>query len=61
MPAVPWLPALSVLASAWLMLNLPVITWIRFLIWMALGLVLYFAYGMRRGAAVLGPVRQRAE
>jgi basic amino acid/polyamine antiporter, APA family len=30
------------------MLNLPVVTWVRFLIWMALGLILYFAYGMRR-------------
>jgi APA family basic amino acid/polyamine antiporter len=29
------------------MLNLPVITWVRFLIWMVVGLVLYFAYGMR--------------
>ncbi|MEV0133949.1 amino acid permease [Dactylosporangium sp. NPDC050688] len=47
-PGVPWLPAISVLASVWLMLNLPVITWVRFLIWMAAGLVLYFVYGMRR-------------
>ncbi|WP_432979027.1 amino acid permease [Dactylosporangium sp. CA-233914] len=47
-PLVPWLPAVSVLASLWLMLNLPVITWVRFLVWMALGLILYFAYGMRR-------------
>jgi APA family basic amino acid/polyamine antiporter len=47
-PLVPWLPAVSVLASLWLMLNLPVITWLRFLIWMAAGLVMYFVYGMRR-------------
>src|SRR5215204_680081 len=47
-PGYPWLPALSVLASLWLMLNLPVITWVRFLIWMAAGLVLFFLYGMRR-------------
>ena len=47
-PGVPWLPALSVLASLWLMLNLPVVTWVRFLIWMAAGLLLFFVYGMRR-------------
>ncbi|WP_432831050.1 amino acid permease [Dactylosporangium sp. CA-092794] len=47
-PLVPWLPAVSVLASFWLMLNLPVITWVRFLVWMALGLLLYFTYGIRR-------------
>jgi APA family basic amino acid/polyamine antiporter len=46
-PLVPVLPILSVVACLWLMINLPVDTWIRFLIWMAIGVVLYFAYGMR--------------
>lgn len=46
-PLVPWLPALSVLASLWLMLNLPAETWLRFAIWMAVGVVVYFAYGRR--------------
>jgi basic amino acid/polyamine antiporter, APA family len=47
-PLVPVLPVLSVLASLWLMLNLPGQTWLRFLVWMALGIVLYFAYSRRR-------------
>jgi amino acid transporter len=47
-PGVPWLPIASVLACVWLMLNLPVVTWARFLAWMALGLVLYWFYGRRR-------------
>nr|BFE65468.1 amino acid permease [Dactylosporangium thailandense] len=47
-PLVPWLPIVSVVASLWLMINLPVITWVRFLVWMAVGLIVYFAYGMRR-------------
>ncbi|MGY1741747.1 MULTISPECIES: amino acid permease [unclassified Blastococcus] len=46
-PLVPLLPIVSVLASGWLMLNLPGETWLRFAIWMALGFVLYFAYGRR--------------
>ena len=29
------------------MLNLTALTWIRFLIWMALGVVVYFLYGRR--------------
>jgi APA family basic amino acid/polyamine antiporter len=29
------------------MLSLPVITWRRFFIWLALGLVIYFFYGVR--------------
>jgi APA family basic amino acid/polyamine antiporter len=54
-PWVPWLPAVSVLACVWLMLNLPVQTWIRFLVWMALGLVLYFVYGRRHSRLHAGP------
>ncbi|MFD5572006.1 amino acid permease [Streptomyces cadmiisoli] len=44
-PWVPVLPIVSVLASLWLMLNLPAETWVRFAIWMAIGVVVYFLYG----------------
>jgi APA family basic amino acid/polyamine antiporter len=44
-PWVPVLPILSVLASLWLMLNLPAETWLRFGIWMVVGFVVYFLYG----------------
>ena len=43
-PGVPVVPVLAILTSFYLMLNLPVETWIRFLIWMALGVVVYFVY-----------------
>lgn len=46
-PWVPLLPVLSVAASVWLMLNLPAETWLRFAIWMALGVIIYFSYGRR--------------
>ncbi|MFE9405215.1 amino acid permease [Streptomyces sp. NPDC006530] len=46
-PLVPWVPALAVAASLWLMLNLPAETWIRFGVWMAIGVVIYFVYGRR--------------
>ncbi|WP_448625462.1 amino acid permease [Geodermatophilus sp. URMC 64] len=48
---VPWtpvLPILAALACLWLMVNLPADTWLRFLIWMAIGLGAYFVYGHRR-------------
>ncbi|MCX4547472.1 amino acid permease [Streptomyces sp. NBC_01387] len=44
-PLVPLVPILSMLASFWLMLNLPAETWLRFGIWMVIGAVVYFAYG----------------
>ncbi|KGN34323.1 amino acid permease [Knoellia sinensis KCTC 19936] len=44
-PAVTVVAGLSVLLCFYLMLNLTGGTWVRFLIWMALGLVVYFAYG----------------
>jgi APA family basic amino acid/polyamine antiporter len=44
-PLMPVLPILSALVSFYLMLNLSGETWLRFLIWMALGVIVYFAYG----------------
>ncbi|MFE4368094.1 amino acid permease [Streptomyces sp. NPDC056835] len=44
-PLVPYLPIASVLASFWLMLNLPAETWLRFGVWMVIGGVVYFVYG----------------
>jgi APA family basic amino acid/polyamine antiporter len=46
-PGVPVLPILSVLACFYLMLNLPAETWIRFGVWMVIGIVVYFGYGRR--------------
>ncbi|MGV0808807.1 amino acid permease [Mycolicibacterium setense] len=46
-PWVPVLPIAAILACLWLMLNLTGLTWIRFLVWMAIGVAVYFAYGRR--------------
>ncbi|MGW0700656.1 amino acid permease [Streptomyces sp. NPDC002867] len=55
-PWVPLIPILSIAASLWLMLNLPTETWIRFGIWMAVGIVVYFVYGRSRSRlGRLGP------
>ncbi|MEU2332621.1 amino acid permease [Streptomyces sp. NPDC006654] len=59
-PWVPVLPILSVLASLWLMLNLPAETWLRFAVWMVIGFVVYFFYG-RTHSRLAGPQRTPAD
>jgi APA family basic amino acid/polyamine antiporter len=39
---------LSVLSCFLLMAGLPIITWYRFLIWLVIGLVIYFLYSRHR-------------
>jgi len=46
-PGGPIIPVLAILACLWLMLNLSALTWIRFVIWMVIGVLIYVLYGMR--------------
>jgi APA family basic amino acid/polyamine antiporter len=47
-PMVPLLPLLGVFFCFVLMLSLPLETWGRFVVWLAIGLCIYFFYGVRR-------------
>jgi hypothetical protein len=44
-PLGPLFPILGILSCAYLMLSLPVITWVRFLVWLNIGFVIYWFYG----------------
>jgi len=46
-PLVPWLPLLSVACCLVLMMSLPLQTWLRFLVWMGIGLVIYFSFSKK--------------
>lgn len=47
-PLVPWVPLLGIAMCLTLMAGLPRLTWIGFGLWLITGLVIYFAYGVRR-------------
>jgi basic amino acid/polyamine antiporter, APA family len=44
-PGGPIFPILGIVSCAYLMLSLPVITWVRFLVWLNIGFVIYWFYG----------------
>lgn len=47
-PLYPWVPLGAIGSCLWLMAELPRITWIRFIVWLVVGLVIYLLYGYRR-------------
>jgi basic amino acid/polyamine antiporter, APA family len=51
-PGAPWLPLISIGFCLTLMLALPLETWLRFFIWLAVGLAIYFPFGRKQ--SVLG-------
>jgi basic amino acid/polyamine antiporter, APA family len=47
-PLVPWIPILSIIASLVLIVSLPWVTLVRFVVWLAIGMVIYFLYSRRK-------------
>ncbi|XP_017010058.1 cationic amino acid transporter 2 [Drosophila takahashii] len=46
-PLVPWLPGISILINIYLMIKLDIHTWVRFSVWIAIGLGIFLSYGIR--------------
>ncbi len=53
-PLSPWLPILSAVICGYLMLNLSVETWLRFLIWLVIGFLIYFLYSRSHSRLATG-------
>jgi APA family basic amino acid/polyamine antiporter len=49
-PFVPLFPLISIACCILLMMGLPLLTWLRFFVWLAIGLAIYFPFGRKRSA-----------
>ncbi|MEU6844105.1 amino acid permease [Streptomyces sp. NPDC046716] len=57
-PGMPVVPAVGVVFSIWLITFLQWQTWVRFAVWFAIGLVIYFGYSYKRSALNRAPEEQ---
>ena len=58
-PFGPVIPILGVVSCVYLMVNLTVMTWVRFLVWLDFGMIIYWFYG-RTHSPLVDPVESRA-
>ena len=47
---VPFLPCISMFINIYLMMKLSLETWIRFFVWLSVGLIIYVSYGIRNSS-----------
>jgi len=53
-PLVPWIPIAGALVCLYLMSGLPLATWERLVIWLAVGLMIYFGFGRENAKRLRG-------
>jgi APA family basic amino acid/polyamine antiporter len=58
-PLVPVVPILGILISFLLMASLPFDTWLRLIVWLIIGLGIYFGYGRYHSRVALAELKKR--
>jgi APA family basic amino acid/polyamine antiporter len=56
-PFVPLVPILAIACCLLLMMGLPLMTWIRFFMWLLIGLLVYMMFGSRNSTLHRAPAR----
>ncbi len=56
-PWVPVVPILGIVVSLTLMLSLPFDTWLRLIIWLVIGMIIYFTYGRKHSKVGITPTK----
>ena len=46
-PLVPWIPLLGIVFNGYMMYKLGYVNWLRLIIWLVIGLVVYFSYSRK--------------
>ncbi|XP_026731109.1 probable cationic amino acid transporter [Trichoplusia ni] len=54
-PGLPFVPAIAIIVNIYLILNLSILTLVRFTIWMIIGLIVYFKYGIKNSTLETNP------
>lgn len=58
-PFMPYVPILGIISCAYLIINLPLLTMIRFFVWMFVGVIIYFVYSRKNSALNLDSSLER--
>ncbi len=60
-PLMPYVPILGVISCGYLLINLPWVTMVRFVVWMVIGMVIYFSWGYKNSSKKIARLQETAD